>query len=486
MVSMSQNPSQSPSISLDLTSPTASRETIGVVGAGYVGVVTAVALAALGNQVMCLDVSESRINRLRSGSVPFVEPDVDDLLNENFHRMEFTTTPGDLYAHVEIVFICVDTPPSDTGDADLSRVNSVIDAIPLDWTGTLAMKSTVPAGTGTRVEARLRQRGLTGVTYVSNPEFLREGSAIADVFHPDRVVVGSNNTAAADRILALWLPLGGEQLRCDLASAELIKLASNAFLATKISFINEIANVCDNVGADVAIVARGMGLDRRIGTAFLQAGIGYGGSCFPKDVIALKQLAGNSGYHFQLLSSVIEVNNLQRRRLIGTLKNHLGPLRGRRIAILGLAFKPGTDDVRESPGLTLATRLLSEGAVVVAHDPVANDAARPLLAPEVILAETMSDAVAGCDAALIVTDWPEYRALLDPNIRDLMHNPLLLDGRNLLDPTVAAEVGYEWVGIGRPTHLPVRETAVSTPNQATCGDELSNDLGPRAAFSAGS
>ncbi len=428
---------------------------VGIVGAGYVGVVTAVALAELGNRVVCLDVSEPRITRLRSGQAPFVEPEVDGLLQQNVDRMQFTTNAADLYSQAAIVFICVDTPPSDSGDADLSRVNAVIDAIPEHWSGTLAMKSTVPVGTGARIEARLRQRGLSNVSYVSNPEFLREGSAIADVFHPDRVVVGSNDTTAADRVLALWLPLGGEQMRCDLASAELIKLAANAFLATKISFINEIANVCDNVGADVDVVAHGMGLDRRIGKAFLQAGIGYGGSCFPKDVVALKQLAGNGGYHFQLLASVVEVNSLQRRRLIGTLKTHLGPLRGRRIGLLGLAFKPGTDDVRESPGLTLAARLVAEGAHVVAHDPVAMENARPHLPPEVELARTMRDAVTVCDAALIVTDWPEYRALLDPAVRDLMANPLLLDGRNLLDPKHAAEAGYEWVGVGRPTHPPV-------------------------------
>jgi UDPglucose 6-dehydrogenase len=268
-------------------------------------------------------------------------------------------------------------------------------------------------------------------------------------------------------------------MQCDLASAELIKLAANAFLATKISFINEIANVCDNVGADVAVVAQGMGLDRRIGTAFLQAGIGYGGSCFPKDVVALKQLAGNGGYHFQLLASVVEVNSLQRRRMISMLTNRLGPLRGLRIAILGLAFKPGTDDVRESPGLTLAARLLAEGAHVVAHDPVAMNNARSHLPAEVELAGSLREAITACDAALIVTDWHEYQALLEPGLRDCMGSPLLLDGRNLLDPKAAADAGYEWVGIGRPTHLPTQlPTQVPTHTEARFLDPV--------AFAAGS
>jgi UDPglucose 6-dehydrogenase len=249
-----------------------------------------------------------------------------------------------------------------------------LDEIPECAQVTLVMKSTVPVNTGQKVQRRLRARGLRGVRYVSNPEFLREGCALHDVLHPDRVVVGCDDADVARSIAAIWEPFGGATLICDVASAEMIKLASNAFLATKISFVNEIANVCDAVGADVAVVTAGMGLDHRIGAAFLQPGLGYGGSCFPKDVAALKQLAGNSGYHFQLLSAVIEVNELQKRRVITTLVARLGSLAGRRIALLGLAFKPGTDDMREASSVVLAERLVAEGVTVVVHDPVVRDA----------------------------------------------------------------------------------------------------------------
>ncbi len=294
--------------------------------------------------------------------------------------------------------------------------------------------------------------GRSDIAVVSNPEFLREGSALHDITHPDRVVVGSDNPSDAARVASLWAPLGGATLTCDLASAEMIKLASNAFLATKISFVNEIANLCDVVGADVDVVARGMGLDRRIGPAFLEAGLGYGGSCFPKDVTALKQLAGNSGYHFQLLAAVIEVNELQKRRVVATLSARLGPLAGKRIALLGLAFKPGTDDLREATSLVLAARLASEGADLVVQDPVAGAAVRLMLPAGVKRVATVASAVRGADAAVIVTAWPQYRALLEPGTSGLMARPLLVDGRNMLDPSDAALAGYEWVGVGRPTY----------------------------------
>ena len=344
---------------------------IGIVGTGYVGLVTAVALADLGHRVRCLDIDAAKVSRLRDGEVPFVEPELPELLARNRSRLLFTTDVADLFPACGIVFVTVDTPPMPSGDADLSRVEAVIDAIPAEVDDLLlVMKSTVPVNTGARISRELAQRGRSGIRYVSNPEFLREGSAIADVFHPDRIVVGADDPADAQRVAELWHDLGGELVVCDLASAEMVKLASNAFLATKISFVNEIANVCDVVGADVETVARGMGLDRRIGHAFLAAGIGYGGSCFPKDVKALKQLAGNAGYHFQLLTSVIEVNEIQKRRVVTLLSNRLGSLHGRRIALLGLSFKPGTDDMREASSLVLAQRLASEGAKIVVHDPV--------------------------------------------------------------------------------------------------------------------
>jgi UDPglucose 6-dehydrogenase len=424
---------------------------VGVIGLGYVGLVTAATLASLGHDVVCVDIDAERIRRLRAGDVPLVELGLPELLHQHRERLTWSLDAADVFGQAPIVFVTVDTPGLPSGDADLSRVESVIDRIPDDVPPMiLAMKSTVPVGTGARVQRHLQARGLDQVTYVSNPEFLREGTALRDVMHPDRVVVGADDRADADEVARLWAPLGGQLRCCDLASAEMIKLAANAFLATKISFVNEIANVCENVGADVAVVAEGMGLDRRIGADFLEAGLGYGGSCFPKDVAALKQLAGNSGYHFQLLSAVIEVNELQKRRVVSTLAVRLGRLAGARVALLGISFKPGTDDVRESPALVLAERLTAEGASVVAHDPVAGAAAARVLPEGVRLTRDLAEAVAGADAAVIVTAWPQYGGLLEPGMSASMSRPLLVDGRNMLDPCAAAHAGYEWVGIGRP------------------------------------
>jgi UDPglucose 6-dehydrogenase len=430
--------------------------TIGVVGAGYVGLVTAAALTLLGHRVVCADINEAKVRALQAGQVPFFEPGLAQLLAEHRDRITFTTAPARVFDKARIVFVTVDTPPLPSGDADLSRVESVIDAIPLGVGAlTLVMKSTVPVGTGARVQRTLDRRGLSRVRYVANPEFLREGSALQDVTHPDRVVVGCHDPADATVVAALWAPFGGEPMTCDLASAEMVKLASNAFLATKISFVNEIANVCERVGADVEVVARGMGADHRIGSAFLQAGIGYGGSCFPKDVSALMQLAGNSGYDFQLLSAVIEVNELQKRRVVTTLQGELGDLRGRRIALLGLAFKPGTDDMREATSVVLADRLVAEGANLVVHDPVVAPTAMGLLPPGVVWARDVTGAITGADAAVIVTEWREYRTLLAPGTSGLMARPLLIDGRNLLTRAEAEDAGYEWLGVGKPALEPV-------------------------------
>jgi UDPglucose 6-dehydrogenase len=424
--------------------------TIGIVGTGYVGLVTAVALAELGHAVTCLDIDVAKVSQLQLGEAPFHEPGLDDLLAKNLGRLTFTTDPVETFDNCEIAFITVDTPPLASGDADLSRVQAVLDAIPADVDDLLlVMKSTVPVSTGARIARELAERGRTGIRYVSNPEFLREGSAVADVLHPDRVVIGADDPEDAAAVAELWKPLGGEVLLCDIASAEMVKLASNAFLATKISFINEIANVCDVVGADVSTVAQGMGLDTRIGPAFLSAGIGYGGSCFPKDVTALKQLAGNAGYHFQLLASVIEVNTLQKRRVVTTLRNQLGTLDGKRIVLLGLSFKPGTDDLREASSLVLAERLAAERAELVVHDPVVGDGVIELLPRGTTRAPGVAEALDGADAVVLVTEWPEYRCLLDEGMSSRMRRPLLVDGRNLLEPGLAAEAGFEWVGIGR-------------------------------------
>ena len=422
---------------------------IGVIGVGWVGLVTAACFAELGHRVVAMDVDEAKVERLRSGGdLPIHEPGLEELVATNRARLRFTTDMAEVLEAARILFCCVDTPPTYSGDADLSRVDAVVGALPPGGEHALVMKSTVPAGTGAAI-----RRSNPGLVYVSCPEFLREGSAVRDFLEPDRVVIGADPDAewAADAVAAAYEPLGGQTVRTDVASAEMIKLASNAFLATKISFINEIANVCEGVGADVTEVARGMGLDGRIGSSFLRAGIGYGGSCFPKDTQALKQLAGNTGYHFQLLTSVIEVNELQKRRVISKLSKHLGSLVGRRVALLGLAFKPDTDDMREASSLVLSARLQGEGATVVAYDPVAEARADELL-PSVALCASVGEALDGADAAILVTEWPEFSELEWGELARRMANPLIVDGRNFLDPERLRRAGFTYEGIGRPAN----------------------------------
>ena len=355
------------------------REPIAVIGTGYVGLVTAAGFAELGNEVWCVDVDAAKVERLRRGEIPIYEPGLAESVARSGERMHFSTELAPALEHSRLLFVAVGTPPTYSGDADLSAVHAVVDSMPAGNGHALVMKSTVPVGTGQAIRRILDERGRSGFSYVSCPEFLKEGSALADFREPDRVVVGDVGDWAGDAVVELYSPLNAPLVRTDIPSAEMIKLAANAFLATKISFINEIANVCEETGADVLEVAKGMGLDRRIGPHFLSAGIGFGGSCFPKDVAALKQLAGNSGYHFQLLTSVIEVNELQKRRVIGKLQKHLGSLVGRRVALLGLAFKPNTDDMREASSLVLAARLQADGARVRAFDPVAESEARKLM-----------------------------------------------------------------------------------------------------------
>ncbi len=437
--------------------PATGRARVGVIGAGYVGLVTGVCLSALGHDVTIRDIDPRKVGALNDGGVPIYEPGLDVLMRDNAPRLRYTLSLERLLENSEVVFVAVDTPPTYSGDADLSRVMTVVDelaASTVDADIVLVMKSTVPVGTGRRVREALDARGLERVGYVSNPEFLKEGAAIDDFMRPDRVVIGAFDPAHGDVVARLYEPLGAPIVRTSVATAEMVKYASNAFLATKISFINEIANVCEEVGADVGVVAEGMGMDRRIGRSFLNAGIGFGGSCFPKDVAALKQLAGNSGYHFQLLTSVIEVNELQKRRVIGKLKKHLGTLAGRRIAMLGLAFKPGTDDMREAASLVLAGRLMAEGAQVVAWDPVVADLGDRLSGVE--MAAGPEAALAGADAAVLVTEWREIVDLDWPGAAARMTRPVLIDGRNALDPDAMAACGYVYEGIGR---MPTRRDA---------------------------
>ena len=419
---------------------------LGIFGAGWVGLVTGTCFADRGHQVVVRDVVPERIEELNAGRLPFHETGLAELIERNRERLTFTLDVAELKEGTSIFFACVDTPPTASGDADLSYVWSVIDDLGDPGEATLVMKSTVPVGTGERIRAALDQRGLDGVGYVSNPEFLAEGSAIRDFMNPDRIVIGSFDDAAGDRVAALYEGFDAPVVRTSVASAEMIKLAANAFLATRISFINEIANVSEAVGADVAEVAYGMGLDSRIGTSYLNPGIGYGGSCFPKDVSFLKLLAGNSGYHFQLVSAVIEVNDLQKRRVVTKLRQRLGSLRRKKIALLGLAFKPNTDDMRQAPSLVLASRLQTEGAVVHAWDPLVNS--HPAL-DGVVIETSLLDAVRDADAAVIVTEWPELEGLASGEVREAMRTPLIIDGRNLLDPEAARAAGFEYEGIGR-------------------------------------
>jgi len=438
-------------------------EPLGVIGAGWVGLVTAACFADLGHDVVVRDVVPERIEELEAGRIPIFEPGLSDLLAANRERIRYTLDMGEVFERARIAFVSVPTPPTHSGDADLSAVWRVLDELPeLDERTIVVMKSTVPVGTGAKVRHELDARGLAHVGYVSNPEFLAESTALRDFMQPDRIVVGAFDEADGDAVAALYGSIDAPLVRADVASAEMVKLASNAFLATKISFINEIANVCEETGADVSVVAEGMGLDRRIGSLFLRPGIGYSGSCLPKDVTALKQLAGNSGYHFQLLTAVIEVNELQKRRVVGKLRKHLGSLRGKTIALLGLAFKPNTNDMRDAPSLILAPRLLAEGAEVRGWDPVALDEARRAL-DGVDLRETLLEAVKDADAAVIVTEWDELRGLLAPEVKAAMRMPLIVDGRNLLDPDTARAAGFTYESIGRASHdldaLPVTEAA---------------------------
>jgi UDPglucose 6-dehydrogenase len=428
------------------------REPIAVIGAGYVGLVTTAGFAELGSEVYCVDIDAAKIGRLRAGEVPIYEPGLEELLVRNVGRLHFSTELSGALEHSRLLVVAVGTPPTHSGDADLSAVLEVVDAMPASDgshdSRALVMKSTVPCGTGANVKRILRDSGRSDFSYVSCPEFLKEGSAVDDFLHPDRIVIGDEGDWAGDAVARLYEPFAAPLVRTDIASAEMIKLAANAFLATKISFINEIANVCEEVGADVIEVARGMGLDARIGPKFLQAGLGYGGSCFTKDVSALKLLAANSGYHFQLLNAVIEVNELQKRRVVSKLQEHLSSLAGKRIAVLGLAFKPNTDDMRGASSLVLAARLQAEGAEVSAYDPIAESEARELM-PHLHYASSALDAIADADAAVLVTEWSEFTELDWNQVAQAMRGTLVIDGRNALDPDAVRSAGLRYEGIGR-------------------------------------
>ena len=427
---------------------------LAVVGCGYVGTVTAACLAHLGHSVECIDVDEDRIAVLNEGRSPIHEPGLDALIREGLDsgRLQFRHGYPERF-RAEIAFIAVNTPGSQEGAADLRAVRDAVASVAraLPPGSIIVNKSTVPIGTGDLVEGMAERSGSGPLSVVSNPEFLREGAAVADFFAPDRVVLGSKDPEASARVAALYDSLDAPILLTDIRTAEMIKYASNAFLATKISFINEMAAICESVGADVQLVAAGMGADERIGERFLEAGLGWGGSCFPKDVRALVHIAATRGTNPQLLRSVIEINADQRLRAVRKLREGLGSLEGRRVLLLGAAFKQGTDDLRNSPALELAELLRHEGAHVAIYDPIIDSERIRAVAPEIATVETPLGGATGADAVVVATDWPEFAELPLGEIARAMRHPLLLDGRNCLDPDAVRGAGLEYLCIGRPT-----------------------------------
>ncbi len=425
-----------------------------VVGVGYVGLVTAACFADLGNRVIALDIVEEKIEGLKRGVMPIYEPGLKELVERNMRagRLSFTTSYSEGLNGSEFVFIAVGTPSGVDGEADLRHVADVARSIAEHMTRPLIIvnKSTVPVGTGDWVAEIVRGhlRNPIPFSVVSCPEFLREGSAISDFMNPYRTVLGSLDAEAAEKVAQLHLPLRAPIMITDLRTAEMIKYASNAFLATKISFINEIANICEALGADVKEVAVGMGYDQRIGPQFLEAGLGYGGSCFPKDVKALAYMAAEKGRHPQLLYAVMDINNDRRLMAVNRLREMVGDLKGKRIGLLGLSFKPNTDDMRDAPSIDVANQLAKEGAKVRAYDPVAMDVAAVLL-PEVEMCPDVYTLAKGCDALMVVTDWNEFKHIDFQRVRDLMRQPILFDGRNIYDPKTMKHMGFKYRGFGR-------------------------------------
>lgn len=430
-----------------------------VIGTGYVGLVTGTCFADMGNRVVCLDIDEAKVEKLKAGVMPIYEPGLEEMVRRNVAagRLSFTTSYPEGLKDAEFVFIAVGTPSGVDGEADLRYVRMAAESIAqhMDHPLIIVNKSTVPVGTGDWVADIVRRTQPKPIPFwvVSNPEFLREGSAIQDFLNPDRVVLGSMDREAAEKVAQLHLPLRAPIIVTDLRTAEMIKYASNAFLATRISFINEIASICERLGADVKEVAIGMGYDKRIGHAFLDAGIGWGGSCFPKDVKALEYMALVHGAHPSLLRAVMEINRDQRRMVIHKLREILGSLRDVRVGLLGLAFKPNTDDMREAPAVDIAHMLISEGASVRGYDPVALENARRVL-PEVELVSDPYKLAEGCDALVLCTEWNEFKHLDFARIKELMRRPVLIDGRNLYDPDTLRALGFEYRGVGRGYRVP--------------------------------
>ena len=425
-----------------------------VIGVGYVGLVTGACFADLGNRVICLDIDEAKIEGLKEGKLPIYEPGLEEVVERNVKagRLSFTTSYAEGIKEAEVVFIAVGTPSGVDGEADLRYVRAAAESIAdvMDHSLIIINKSTVPVGTGDSVANVIRKRRGDDAQFavVSNPEFLREGSAIHDFMHPDRIILGAEDRSAAERVSHLYLPLRCTVMLTNLRTAEMIKYASNAFLAARVSFINEIACICDELGADVQEVAFGMGCDKRIGHHFLQAGLGWGGSCFPKDVKALAHMADLHGTHPQLLRAVMDINLAQRRRVVRWLRNALTELNEKTIGVLGLAFKPNTDDVRESSAIDVIHLLQNEGARIRAYDPQAMPAARKVLV-DIAFCRDPYELAQGCDALILATEWDEFRYLEWARIRAAMRGDILIDGRNLYEPETMAQAGFRYRPVGR-------------------------------------
>ncbi|MFX3617510.1 MAG: UDP-glucose/GDP-mannose dehydrogenase family protein [Sporolactobacillus sp.] len=433
---------------------------LAVIGTGYVGLVTGVALSEIGHNVTCIDIDPEKVKILNQGKPTIYEPGLEDLMNKNMKekRLFFTSIHKEGLADADVIYIAVGTPQRPDGAANLDYVEQAAKDIAENITKEVivVIKSTVPVGTNLHIKSIIQHYTKTGqaVKMASNPEFLREGSAVNDTFHGDRIIIGAEDQETADTLAAINAPFAMPVLKTDISSAEMIKYASNAFLATKISFINEIANICETLGANVENVAEGMGKDHRIGPDFLRAGIGYGGSCFPKDTNALVQLAGNHHHEFNLLKSVIEVNNNQQILLLDKIKTRFGSLQGKRIAVLGLAFKPHTDDLRESPALVMIPELVRQGANVIAYDPIAVENAKRQIHEKIDYTTELTVALQHADCAVIITDWPSVKQMDLSHYKKLMIDPIVFDGRNCYSLDAIRENMLEYYSIGRPNQAP--------------------------------
>jgi len=430
---------------------------ISVIGTGYVGLVTGVCLSEIGHFVTCIDIDEKKVNMMKQGISPIYEPGLEDLMKKNIKdgRLNFSSDHKSSFVNSDVIYIAVGTPQKMSGAADLSYIEEAAKSIAYHITSdtVVVTKSTVPVGTNDYIKDIIINNlsNDVKVSIVSNPEFLREGSAVNDTFNGDRIVIGTDNKYVADFMEDIYKNLNIPVFKTDIRSAEMIKYASNAFLATKISFINEIANICEKVGADIEDIAIGMGQDKRIGKDFLKAGIGYGGSCFPKDTNALVQIAGNNEHNFELLKSVIKVNNNQQKTLVNRLVNRFAELKGKRIAILGIAFKPNTDDIREAASIVIINELAKLGADIIAYDPIAIENAKKILPKEISYASSVNDALSDADAALILTEWEEIKEINLSKLSNTMKEPILFDGRNCFSLEEVRVSNVEYHSIGRPS-----------------------------------